>query len=84
MSEDSSESYVFQYAGDDLFAVSHDVTGKNLPRAASKDWIFQHKLRIGEPGSVPLAVGYYIWRDACWSQRMIAGFHPAEPTAPPV
>ena len=84
MSEHGSDSYVFRRDGDDMFAISHDMTGKNLPRATSQDWIFQHKLRVGEP-AVPSAVGYYLWRDACWSQRTLAGnFHPSEPSAHPV
>jgi hypothetical protein len=76
-------AYLFQCSGDnELFAVSHDLTGANIPRTTcTHGWMLRDKFQIGtdEPASaliMPeptlrgiLALGYYIWRDPCWSQR---------------
>jgi hypothetical protein len=70
MSDDLLDAYVFQCAGGDLFAVSHDMTGENLPRdSCPEGWILRGKYQFGEHASVPSQVDYYIWRDPCWTQR---------------
>jgi len=78
MSDERLNAYVFQCAGDDLFAVSHDMTGANLPRAScSQGWILRGK-SLAEHASVPAHIGYYIWRDSCWTQRKSGGTHTAQ------
>src|SRR5262249_36347665 len=70
MSDDPLDTYFFQCSGSDLFAVSHDMTGANLPRAScAQGWILRGTCRLGEHASVPTHVDYYIWRDPCWTQR---------------
>jgi hypothetical protein len=70
MSDDVLDAYIFRCAGDDLFAVSNDMTGANLPRASCpRGWILRNKSQPGQQASVPDPVGYYIWRDTCWTQR---------------
>ena len=70
MSEDAPVVYIFQCASDDLFAVTHDVTGANLPRAScAEGWILRDSLQLGEYASISTPMGYYIWRDSCWTQR---------------
>jgi hypothetical protein len=70
MSEDTSVVYIFQCASDDLFAVTRDMTGANLPRAScAQGWILRDRLELGEYASIPAPIGYYIWRDSCWTQR---------------
>jgi len=60
MSDDPLDAYVFQCSGGDLFAVSHDMTGANLPRAScAQGWILRGKCRLGEHASVPARVDYY-------------------------
>jgi hypothetical protein len=79
MSDERLNAYVFQCAGDDLFAVSHDMTGANLPRAScSQGWILRGKSQLAEHASVPAHIGYYIWRDSCWTQRKSGGAHAAQ------
>ena len=78
MSDERIDTYVFQCAGDNLFAVSHDMTGANLPRAScSQVWILRGKAQLGEHASVPAHIGYYLWRDSCWTQRKSGGTHAA-------
>jgi hypothetical protein len=76
-------AYLFQCSGDnELFAISHDLTGANIPQATcTLGWVLRDEFQIGthEPARaliMPeptlrgiLALGYYIWRDPCWSQR---------------
>jgi hypothetical protein len=69
MADDAHTVYLFQCAGDSLFAVSHDVTGANLPRATCSDgWLPCKSFVLGELPA-PAPIGYYMWRDPCWSQR---------------
>src|SRR5215813_6233944 len=70
MSDDAPVVYIFQCASDDLFAVTHDMTGANLPRAScAQGWVLRDRLQLGEYTSIPAPIGYYIWRDSCWTQR---------------
>jgi hypothetical protein len=69
MDPDDRTVYLFQCPGDNLFAVSHDVTGANLPPATHTQWVLRERLQPGEP-PVPAPIGYYIWRDPCWAQRL--------------
>jgi hypothetical protein len=77
MSDDALVVYLFQCANDDLFAVTHDVTGANLPRAScTQGWMLRNRFQLGEYVSIPAPIGYYIWRDSCWSQRTPRGSSP--------
>ena len=70
MSDDAPVVYIFQCASDDLFAVTRDMTGANLPRAScAQGWILRDKFLVGEYASIAAPIGYYIWRDSCWTQR---------------
>jgi len=70
MSDDALVVYIFQCASDDLFAVTGDMTGANLPRAScAQGWILRDKFLVGEYASIAAPIGYYIWRDSCWTQR---------------
>ena len=75
MSEDARTAYLFQCTGEDLFAVSHDGTGSNIPRTTcAQGWAFTKKFQLGVHKPVPagimpesilrgiVASGYFIWR----------------------
>ena len=69
MSDDVLVVYLFQCASEDLFAVTHDITGANLPRdSCGQGWMLRDRFQLGEY-AIPASIGYYIWRDSCWSQR---------------
>jgi hypothetical protein len=72
MSDDALVVYIFQCASDDLFAVTHDMTGANLPRTScAQGWILRDRCQLGEYASISAPFGYYIWRDSCWTQRTL-------------
>ena len=72
MSDDALVVYIFQCASDDLFAVTRDMTGANLPRASCEQgWILRDRFQLGEYASIPSTIDYYIWRDSCWTQPPI-------------
>jgi len=74
MSDDTLTVYVFQCASGDLFAVTHDITGANLPRAScALGWTLRDKFDPSEHAAVPASIGYYVWRDSCWTQRQCRG-----------
>jgi len=75
MPEDARTAYLFQCTGENLFAVSHDRTGSNIPRTAcTLGWTFTEKFQLGVYDRVPAGVmpesilqgiassGYFIWR----------------------
>lgn len=77
MNDDAQTAYLFQCKCDDLFAVSHDSTGRNIPRnTCAEGWSLLQEFQLGIHDDVPapimpepiirgiLAVGYYIWRDS--------------------
>ena len=70
--------YLFQCQGEDLFAVSHDMTGANIPRSpCTHGWEFCEQFELGLRSRVPAPImaepimkgiadnGYYVWRG--WS-----------------
>jgi hypothetical protein len=70
--------YLFQCQGEDLFAVSHDMTGGNIPRSpCTHGWEFCEQFELGLRMRVPAPImaepimkgiadnGYYVWRG--WS-----------------
>ena len=61
MIEVSNTVYLFQCKGEDLFAISHDITGANIPRSpCTQGWIFCEQFELGprarEFAIVPYAV----------------------------
>jgi hypothetical protein len=78
MHDTSRTAYLFQCEGEDLYAVSHDITGRNIPRSScTQGWRMCEEFQLGQRMSVPapimaapilkgiLDAGYYIWRG--WS-----------------
>jgi hypothetical protein len=68
-------AYLFQCRGEDLFAVSHDATGANIPRSpCTQGWIFCQQFQLGAHAQVPAPImaepilkgvtdkGFYVWR----------------------
>ena len=71
-------AYLFQCKGEDLFAISHDITGANIPRSpCTQGWIFCEQFELGRRTALPVPImaepiikgiadnGYYVWRG--WS-----------------
>jgi hypothetical protein len=78
MDDSARTAYLFQCMGEDLYAVSHDITGGNIPRSpCSQGWHFCEEFQLGRLAPVPAPImaepilkgiadhGYYIWRG--WS-----------------
>lgn len=78
MLEASSTVYLFQCGGEDLYAVSRDITGANIPRSpCTQGWHFCEAFELSRRLAVPAPimpepilkgiadVGYYVWRG--WS-----------------
>jgi len=75
MHDDATTAYLFQCGEGDLFAVSHDQTGANIPRGqCAQGWLLRDKFRLGVREPIPASIepepvlrgiaadGYYIWR----------------------
>jgi hypothetical protein len=73
--DDTTTAFLFQCSNCDLFAVSHDQTGANVPTAECPDgWVLRNTFRLGVREPVPVAIepepilrgivadGYFIWR----------------------
>jgi hypothetical protein len=71
-------AYLFQCQGEDLYAVSHDISGANIPRSSCmQGWNLCEQFELGLHGHVPAPIlaepilkgiedyGYYVWRG--WS-----------------
>jgi hypothetical protein len=82
MQGDPQTAYLFQCDGEELFAVSPDKAGANIPRSScTQGWLLQQEFQLATQDPVPGLIapepiirsindkGYYIWRDACWAQR---------------
>jgi hypothetical protein len=96
MPDDAQTAYLFQCDGEELFAVSVDKGGANIPRTScTRGWLLRQEFRLGVQEPVPadispepilrgiFAKGYYIWRDPCWAQRTthwLASTTPPPPT----
>jgi hypothetical protein len=78
MHDTSRTAYLFQCNGEDLYAVSHDITGRNIPRSPrTRGWRLCEKFQLGLHAPVPAPImveailkgmsdtGYYVWRG--WS-----------------
>ncbi len=81
MRDDGQTGYLFQCGDEELFAISPDKTGKNIPRTScTQGWLLREQFPLGAQvptlnmiGTKPILrsitdKGYYIWR---------AGFLPA-------
>lgn len=75
MSDDAQTAYLFQCGDEELFAVSPDRAGDNIPRTScTQGWLLRQKVQLDTQVPVPAAVGpepilrgitdkgYYIWR----------------------
>jgi hypothetical protein len=75
MHDDATTGFLFQCHESDLFAVSRDPTGGNIPREeCTEGWLLRETFRLGVRESVPAAIqpepilrgiaanGYFIWR----------------------
>jgi hypothetical protein len=77
--EDTARTvYLFQCHGEDLYAVSQDKSGGNIPRSpCTQGWSLCQEFRLSHSGTVPAPIlpapilkgisdnGYYVWRG--WS-----------------
>jgi hypothetical protein len=75
MRDDAQTAYLFQCGDEELFAVSPDKGGKNIPRSScTQGWLLRQEFQLGRQDPVPTAIspepvlrsitdkGYYIWR----------------------
>jgi hypothetical protein len=73
--DDATTAFLFQCGNSDLFAVSHDQTGANIPTGECPErWQLRNTFRLGDPRASagrdrpePIlrgiaANGYFIWR----------------------
>jgi hypothetical protein len=78
MLETTRTAHLFQCEGEDLYAVSYDITGANIPRSpCTLGWRLSKAFELGRRSAVPAPimpeailkgiaeVGYYVWRG--WS-----------------
>jgi len=78
MPNSARTAYLFQCTGEDLYAVSHDKTGANIPRSScTQGWQLCGEFQLGRYAPVPAPIpaepilkgiinqGYYLWRG--WS-----------------
>ena len=78
MPNTSRTAYLFKCKGEDLYAVSHDITGGNIPRSpCTLGWRLREEFQLGPRAPVPAPImpepilkgiadrGYYVWRG--WS-----------------
>jgi hypothetical protein len=57
MFETSRTAYLFQCDGEDLYAVSHDITGANLPRSpCTLGWRLCEAFELGRRLTVPAPI----------------------------
>jgi hypothetical protein len=78
MYDSARTAYLFQCKDEDLYAISHDITGANIPRSpGTLGWRFCEEFQLGHRSPVPAPImaepvlkgiadhGYYVWRG--WS-----------------
>ena len=78
MPDTARTAYLFQCKDEDLYAVSHDITGANIPRSpCTRGWVLCEAFQLGRRASLPAPImaepvmhgiadrGYYVWRG--WS-----------------
>jgi hypothetical protein len=77
-------AYLFQSHGEDLYAVTHDITGHNIPRSpCTKGWRLCEAFQLGVHAPVPVPImaeavlegiantSFYVWRG--WSAALPHG-----------
>lgn len=77
---DAETAYLFQCGDEELFAVSSDKAGKNIPRTScTQGWQLREAFSLGAEEPVPAAIGsksilrgiiskgYYIWRGGAFA-----------------
>ena len=82
MAGDAWNAFFFQCSDEQLFAVSLDKTGGNIPRSTcTQGWLLREEFLLGVQEPVPAAIspepilrgisakGYYIWRNANQPKR---------------
>lgn len=82
MHSEAQTAYLFQCRDEELFAVSSDRTGANIPRSScTRGWQLRQEFQLSTQDPIPAPIeplpiiraigdkGYYIWRDICWAQR---------------
>ena len=82
MQGEAQTAYLFQCGDEELFAVSCDKTGANIPRSScTRGWQLEQEFQLNTQDPLPAPIeprpviraigdkGYYIWRDSCWAQR---------------
>ena len=75
MRDDAQTAYLFQCGDEELFAISPDETGRNIPRTScTQGWLLRERFVLGTQvpalnliGTTPILrsiadKGYYIWR----------------------
>jgi len=75
MQGDAQAAFLFQCGDEELFAISPDKTGDNIPRSScTQGWRLREQFQLGAQAPVPAAInpepvlrsiiakGYYIWR----------------------
>jgi hypothetical protein len=75
MQGDAQAAYLFQCGDEELFAVSPDKAGTNIPRSScTQGWLLRQEFKLGMQDPMPAAIspepilrsifakGYYIWR----------------------
>jgi len=78
MPDTARTAYLFQCRDEDLYAISHDITGANIPRSpCTLGWHLCETFQLGRRVSLPAPImaepvlkgiadhGYYVWRG--WS-----------------
>lgn len=78
MPETARTAYLFQCKDEDLYAVSHDISGANIPRSpCTLGWHLCEAFELGRGSPLPAPImakavlkgiadrGYYVWRG--WS-----------------
>jgi hypothetical protein len=78
MPDTARTAYLFQCKDEDLYAVSHDITGANIPRSpCTLGWVLCEEFQLGQRAPLPAPIlaepimhgiadrGYYVWRG--WS-----------------
>ena len=57
MSHAGRTAYLFQCQGEDLYAVSYDITGANIPRSpCTLGWIFCEQFELASGTHVPAPI----------------------------
>ena len=57
MQVDAQTAYLFQCGDEELFAVSPDKAGKNIPRSScTQGWLFRQEFQLGAQDPLPAPI----------------------------